>query len=141
MNDYGPGDGRCRERKAEGGGIASSYETWRRVGEADGGYQRRPSVVRASLCVLKQRGGMRRSGALALGAVLMLGGVTGGRGDELSGSVGMGDAPSSGGFMLPTLPENWADANWADMPFRLTASESVSYNNNIFALPAGESQP
>jgi hypothetical protein len=78
---------------------------------------------------------------LALGAVLMLGGVTGGRGDELSGSVGMGDAPSSGGFMLPTLPENWADANWADMPFRLTASENVSYNNNIFALPAGESQP
>jgi hypothetical protein len=77
---------------------------------------------------------------LALGAVLMLGGVTGGRGDELSGSVGMG-APSSGGFALPTLPETWADANWADMPFRLTASESVSYNNNIFSLPAGEALP
>jgi hypothetical protein len=74
---------------------------------------------------------------LALGAVLMLGGVTGGRGDELSGSVGMGGAASSGGFALPTLPETWADANWAEMPFRLTASESVSYNNNIFSLPAG----
>jgi hypothetical protein len=79
---------------------------------------------------------MRRSGALALGAVLMLGGVTGGRGDELSDSVGVGDAASSGGFVLPTLPENWAD-----MPFRLTASQSVSYNNNIFSLPAGAALP
>jgi hypothetical protein len=33
---------------------------------------------------------MRRSGALTLGAVLMLGGATGGWGDELSGSVGAG---------------------------------------------------
>jgi hypothetical protein len=73
---------------------------------------------------------MRRSGALTLGAVLMLGGVTGGRGDQLSGSVGVGDPSSWGGFVLPTLPENWAD-----MPFRLTASESVSYNSNIFAVP------
>jgi hypothetical protein len=73
---------------------------------------------------------------LALGAVLMLGGVTGGRGDELSDSVGVGAAASSGGFVLPTLPENWAD-----MPFRLTASQSVSYNNNIFSLPAGAALP
>lgn len=78
---------------------------------------------------------------MALGAVLMLGGVTGGRGDELSGSVGMGGAAPSGGFALPTLPQTWADANWADMPFRLTASESVSYNDNIFALPAGAALP
>jgi hypothetical protein len=27
------------------------------------------------------------------------------------------------------------------MPFRLTASESVSYNNNIFSLPAGAAMP
>jgi hypothetical protein len=48
---------------------------------------------------------MRRSGALALGAVLMLGGVTGGRGDELSGSVRMGGAAPSGGFALPRFPK------------------------------------
>jgi hypothetical protein len=78
---------------------------------------------------------MRRSGALTLGAVLMLGGVTGGWGDELSGSVGAG-VPSSGGFSWPTLPDEW---NWSDLPVRLSASESVSYNSNILALPIGTS--
>jgi hypothetical protein len=73
---------------------------------------------------------MRRSGALTLGAVLMLGGVTGGRGDELSDSVGLGASSSSGAFVLPSLPENWAD-----MPFQMTANEVVSYNSNIFAAP------
>jgi hypothetical protein len=78
---------------------------------------------------------MRRSGALTLGAVLMLGGATGGRGDELSGSVGAGGS-SSPGFSLPALP-----GNWSDLPVRLTASESVSYNSNIFAVPVGTSLP
>jgi hypothetical protein len=78
---------------------------------------------------------MRRSGALTLGAVLMLGGVTGGWGDELSGSVGAG-GPSSGGFSLPALPDEW---NWSDLPVRLSASESVSYNSNIVSLPIGMS--
>ena len=78
---------------------------------------------------------MRRSGALTLGAVLMLGGVSGGRGDELSGSVG---APSPGGFALPALPADW---NWSELPVRLTASEAVSYNSNIFALPIGAFVP
>jgi hypothetical protein len=73
---------------------------------------------------------------LTLGAVLMLGGVTGGRGDELLGSVAADGSSSWGGFVLPTLPENWSD-----MPFRLTASETVSYNSNIFALPSGTSVP
>ncbi len=73
---------------------------------------------------------------MTLGAVLMLGGVTGGRGDQLSGSVGVGDPSSWAGFALPTLPENWAD-----MPFRLTASESVSYNSNIFAVPTNVVTP
>jgi hypothetical protein len=71
---------------------------------------------------------------LALGAVLMLGGVIGSRGDELSGSVGAGGSPPAGGFSLPDLPANW---NWSDLPVRLTASESVSYNSNIFAVPNG----
>jgi hypothetical protein len=79
---------------------------------------------------------MRRSGALTLGAVLMLGGITGGRGDQLSDSVGLGGASSPGGFALPTLPENWAD-----MPFQLTASQSTTYNSNIFSLPVGMSLP
>jgi len=55
---------------------------------------------------------------LTLGAVLMLGGVTGGWGDELSGSVGAG-GPSSGGFSGPALPDEW---NWSDLPVRLSAS-------------------
>ena len=72
---------------------------------------------------------------MTLGAVLMLGGVTGGWGDELSGSVGAG-GPSSGGFSWPALPDEW---NWSDLPVRLSASESVSYNGNILALPIGTS--
>ena len=72
---------------------------------------------------------------MTLGAVLMLGGVTGGWGDELSGSVGAG-GPSSGGFSLPALPDEW---NWSDLPVRLSASESVSYNSNILSLPIGMS--
>src|SRR5271154_356878 len=84
-------------------GIACSFESWRKIGDPDGAHQQTLGVVRASLCVLKQRGGMRRSGALTLGAVLMLGGVTGGRGDQLSGSVGAGDPSSWAGFVLPTL--------------------------------------
>ncbi len=147
MNGAGPGRGRRRERDAEEGarGIACSFETSSRatcsretslkIGEPDGAYQRRPKVVRTCSCVLKQRGGMRRSGALTLGAVLMLGGVTGGWGDELSGSVGAG-GPSSSGFSWPALPDEW---NWSDLPVRLSASESVSYNSNILALPTGMS--
>ncbi len=68
---------------------------------------------------------------MTLSAVLMLGGVTGGRGDDLSGSVVAG-GPSSSAFSLPDLP--W---NWRDLPFRLTASESVSYNSNILNVPTG----
>jgi hypothetical protein len=73
---------------------------------------------------------------LTLSAVLMLGGVTGSRGDELSDSVGLGNASSSGGFVLPTLPENWAD-----MPFQLTANQVTSYNSNIFGVPTNTAVP
>jgi hypothetical protein len=66
---------------------------------------------------------------LTLSAVLMLGGATGGRGDELSGSVAAGGTSS---FSLPGLPENWSD-----LPVKLSASESVSYNSNILAAPVG----
>ena len=58
-----------------------------RVGECDGRHRRRIGIVRTRACVLRQRGGMRRSGALTLGVVLTLGAVTGGRGQELSSSV------------------------------------------------------
>ena len=71
---------------------------------------------------------------MALGAVMMLGGVIGGRGDELSGSLGAGGSPPSGGFSLPDLSPDW---NWSDLPVKLTASEAVSYNSNIFAIPNG----
>jgi hypothetical protein len=71
---------------------------------------------------------------LTLGAVLMLGGVTGGRGQELSGAVTSSGPsfPSFDGAVLPTLPENWSDS-----PVKLTASETVGYNSNIFGVPLG----
>ena len=65
---------------------------------------------------------------MTLGVVLTLGAVTGSRGQELSGSV----TPASGGVVLPAVPENWAD-----LPFRLTASQVVSYNSNISSFPIG----
>ncbi len=74
---------------------------------------------------------MRRSGAFTLAVVLLLGAVTGGRGQELSSSV----TPAIGSlnaFVLPSVPENWAD-----LPFKLTASENVSYNSNISSFPIG----
>jgi len=77
---------------------------------------------------------------LTLGAVLMLGGVTGGRGDELSGAAGPAPAgpsfPSFDNPVLPTLPENWSD-----LPVRLTASQSVAYNSNIFGVADGVPLP
>jgi hypothetical protein len=69
---------------------------------------------------------MRRSGAFTLAVVLTLGAVSGGRGQELSSSV------TPGGFALPSVPENWAD-----LPFKLTASQTESYNSNISSFPIG----
>jgi hypothetical protein len=74
---------------------------------------------------------MRRSGAFTLAVVLTLGAVSGGRGQELSSSV----TPANGsldGFVLPSVP-----GNWADLPFKLTASQNVSYNSNISSFPIG----
>jgi hypothetical protein len=73
---------------------------------------------------------MRRSAALTLGVVLTLGAVTGGRGQELSSSVTPGTGSLIDGFVLPAVPENWAD-----LPFKLTASQTTSYNSNINSFP------
>jgi hypothetical protein len=73
---------------------------------------------------------------LTLGVVLTLGGVTGGRGQELSGSLAASNAAPSDGFVLPTLPENWAD-----LPFTLRASQAVSYNSNINSVALGSPVP
>jgi hypothetical protein len=67
---------------------------------------------------------------LTLAAVLTLGAVTGGRGQELSGSVSPANGSLFDGFVLPAVPENWAD-----LPFKLTASQTVSYNSNVSAFP------
>jgi Putative beta-barrel porin 2 len=75
---------------------------------------------------------MRRSGALTLGIVLTLGAVTGGRGQELSSSVTAAGGSVLDGFVLPAVPENWAD-----LPFKLTASQTVSYNSNVNSFPVG----
>ena len=74
---------------------------------------------------------MRRSGAFTLAVVLTLGAVTGGRGQELSSSVTPADG-SLDGLVLPSVPENWAD-----LPFKLTASQTVSYDSNINSFPVG----
>ncbi len=73
---------------------------------------------------------------MTLGAVLALGGVTGGWGQELSGSLAAANTPSWDGFALPTLPENWAD-----LPFKLTASQDVSYNSNVNGVASGFAPP
>ena len=73
---------------------------------------------------------------MTLGVVLTLGGVTGGRGQELSGSLAAANTPSLGGFVLPALPENWAD-----LPFTLNASQTESYDSNINAIPLGVPVP
>jgi Putative beta-barrel porin 2 len=75
---------------------------------------------------------MRRSAALTLGVVLTLGAVTGGQGQELSSSVTGAGGSLIDGFVLPAVPENWAD-----LPFKLTASQTVSYNSNISSFPIG----
>jgi hypothetical protein len=69
---------------------------------------------------------------LTLAVVLTLGAVTGGRGQELSGSVTPANGPLFDGFALPSVPQNWAD-----LPFKLTASQTVSYNSNINSFPIG----
>ena len=74
---------------------------------------------------------MRRSGAFTLAVVLTLGAVSGGRGQELSSSVTAANGPLDG-LILPSVPENWAD-----LPFKLTASQTVSYNSNISSFPIG----
>jgi hypothetical protein len=79
---------------------------------------------------------MRRSGALTLGVVLTLGAVTGGRGQELSGSLAAVNAPPLAGFALPSLPENWAD-----LPVTLSSSQIVSYNSNLNGVALGAPVP
>jgi Putative beta-barrel porin 2 len=79
---------------------------------------------------------MRRSGALTLGVVLTLGAVTGGRAQDLSGSVTSASGSSFGGFALPSVPDNWAD-----LPVKLTASQTVSYNSNLSGFPVASAVP
>jgi hypothetical protein len=76
---------------------------------------------------------MNRGGALTLGAVLMLGGLTGARGEDISGAAdGTPTAailPSWGG-VFPRLPQNWSD-----LPVQLKLWDSVGYNSNVLGLP------
>ncbi|MGC2783749.1 MAG: hypothetical protein WA397_07915 [Roseiarcus sp.] len=73
---------------------------------------------------------------MTLALVLTLGAVTGGRGQELSGSVTPANGSPFGELALPSVPQNWGD-----LPFKLTASETVSYNSNIDSLPIGFVNP
>jgi hypothetical protein len=72
---------------------------------------------------------MGRSGALALGAILGLGGASAADAADISD---LGAYISSlGGDVFPSGLENWSD-----LPFRLTVSQSVGYNSNLFNTPA-----
>src|SRR6202453_1879951 len=122
---------RRRQSEAGRGRNCSCSQGLQRVSACDGRLRRGLDVVRACACALRQRGGMRRSGAFTLAVVLTLGAVTGGRGQELSSSVTPADG-SSDGFVLPSVP-----GNWADLPFKLTASQTVSYDSNINSFPVG----
>ncbi len=73
---------------------------------------------------------------MTLGVVLTLGAVTGGRGQELSGSVTSTNGSLFDGFVLPAVPRNWAD-----LPVKLTASETVSYDSNVNGIPIGVARP
>ncbi len=73
---------------------------------------------------------------MTLGVVLTLGGVTGGRGQELSGSVTAANGSLFDGIVMPAVPENWAD-----LPVNLTASQTLSYNSNVNSLPIGVPNP
>ncbi len=73
---------------------------------------------------------------MTLGVVLTLGAVTGGRAQDLSGSVTSASGSSFDGFALPSVPENWAD-----LPVKLTASQTVSYNSNVTGFPVGVATP
>jgi hypothetical protein len=73
---------------------------------------------------------------LTLGVVLTLGGLTSGRGQELSGSLAAVNSSPLDRVALPALPENWAD-----LPFTLTASQTESYNSNINSIPLGVAVP
>ncbi len=66
---------------------------------------------------------------MTLGAILMLGGVTGAGAEDVS-SLWSGSGLSGFDGALPNLPQNWAD-----LPFHLTASQSVQYNSNLFNTP------
>jgi hypothetical protein len=78
---------------------------------------------------------------LTLGVFLTLGAVSGGWAQELSGAVTAANGALFDGFVLPAVPENWSD-----LPFKLTATQNISFNSNInaiplgFPVPAGEAQ-
>jgi outer membrane protein W len=67
---------------------------------------------------------MVRSGAVALGAFLVLGGVTAAGAADISD---LGSYISSlGGEVYPHMPENWSD-----LPFTVHVSQNLGYNSNI----------
>jgi hypothetical protein len=68
---------------------------------------------------------MGRSAAMTLGAMLLLGGVTNAGAEDVSSFL----SGISGAY--PSLPQNWAD-----LPFQLTAGQTVQYNSNLFNTPS-----
>jgi Putative beta-barrel porin 2 len=82
---------------------------------------------------LRSKGVMIRGGTLTLGAVLILDGISGARGDDLSSLVDV--TPNAASLwsqdgVFPRLPENWSD-----LPVQFKLSESVGYNSNVLGFP------
>ena len=80
---------------------------------------------------------MIRKGALTLGAVLMLGGVSGARADDLTGlfdATRNAASLPSWGELIQGIPQNWSD-----LPVRFNLSESIGYNSNVLGNTASAS--
>jgi hypothetical protein len=76
---------------------------------------------------------MVRSGALTLGAIVMLGGATGARAGDVTrlfDATRSAAAFPSWGQFFQHIPENWSD-----LPVRVSLSEAVGRNSSLRAVP------
>jgi hypothetical protein len=77
---------------------------------------------------------MIRSAVLTLGAVMMLGGASAARADEMSLTNWplLSPAAPTTTEVFPSVPQNWSD-----LPLQFHVSDTVGYNSNITNAPTG----
>jgi hypothetical protein len=76
---------------------------------------------------------MIRGAVLTLGVIVMLGGASAARADDLRlfGWPSLASGPPASTGIFPRAPENWSD-----LPFQLHLSEQTGYNSNIANTPS-----